>query len=42
VLLHHGDTDAKRIAIAVATAVIVLLIGHRIFRRLDPHFEDFL
>jgi len=41
-LLHHGDVDAKRIAIAVATAAIVLLIGHRIFRRLDPHFEDFL
>jgi lipopolysaccharide transport system permease protein len=42
VLLHHGDVDAKRIAIAVVTAAVVLLIGHRIFRRLDPHFEDFL
>jgi lipopolysaccharide transport system permease protein len=41
-LLHHGEVDAKHIAIAVATAAIVLLIGHRIFRRLDPHFEDFL
>ena len=41
-LLHHGDVDATRIAIAVATAAIVPLIGHRIFRRLDPHFEDFL
>ena len=41
-LLHHGEVDATRIAIAVATAAIVLLIGHRIFRRLDPHFEDFL
>ena len=41
-LLHHGEVDATRIAIALATAAIVLLIGHRIFRRLDPHFEDFL
>ena len=41
-LLHHGEVDATRIAVAVATAAIVLLIGHRIFRRLDPHFEDFL
>jgi lipopolysaccharide transport system permease protein len=41
-LLHHGDVDAKRIAIAIATAAIALLIGHRIFERLDPHFEDFL
>lgn len=41
-LLHHGDIDATRIAIAVLTAALALLIGHRIFRRLDAHFEDFL
>jgi len=42
VLLHHGSIDATRIAIAVLVAVLALVIGHRIFRRLDPHFEDFL
>jgi len=41
-LLHHGDIDAMRIGIAVLVAVLALLIGHRIFKRLDPHFEDFL
>ncbi|HEY6894857.1 MAG TPA: ABC transporter permease [Rhodanobacteraceae bacterium] len=41
-LLHHGGVSTTRIAIAVLTAVLALLIGHRIFRRLDPHFEDFL
>ena len=41
-LLHHGEVDMKRIAIAVATAALALLIGHRIFKRLDSHFEDFL
>ena len=41
-LLHHGATSTIRIALSFATAAIVLLIGHRIFKRLDPHFEDFL
>jgi lipopolysaccharide transport system permease protein len=41
-LLHHGEIDLRRIAIAVAIAALALLIGHRVFKRLDPHFEDFL
>jgi lipopolysaccharide transport system permease protein len=41
-LLRHGDVDAARIALAALIAAVVLLIGHRVFRRLDPHFEDFL
>lgn len=41
-LLHYGTFDWTRFAIALATAAVVLLIGHRVFRRLDPHFEDFL
>lgn len=42
VLLHHGTIDTTHIAIAMLTAVVALVVGHRIFRRLDPHFEDFL
>lgn len=42
VLLHHGELGVERIAIALVTAAIVLLVGHLLFRRLDPHFEDFL
>jgi homopolymeric O-antigen transport system permease protein len=41
-LLHHGEVGFTRLAIALAVAAIVLLVGHRVFRRLDPHFEDFL
>ena len=41
-LLRHGDVDAMRVGIAALVAVLALVIGHRIFRRLDPHFEDFL
>ena len=42
VLLHHGEVGMVRTAVALATAAIVLLAGHALFRRLDPHFEDFL
>jgi len=42
VLLHHGEVGIERTAVALATAAIVLLAGHALFRRLDPHFEDFL
>jgi lipopolysaccharide transport system permease protein len=42
VLLHHGEVSLARIATALAIAAIVLLAGHYLFRRLDPHFEDFL
>ena len=41
-LLHHGEVGITRIAIALLTSAVVLLVGHAIFRRLDPHFEDFL
>ena len=42
VLLHHGEVSLGRVAVALAIAAIVLLAGHCLFRRLDPHFEDFL
>ena len=41
-LLDYGAFDFRRLAIAVAFAAVVLLLGHWLFRRLDPHFEDFL
>lgn len=41
-LLHHGVFEWHRLLIALLTAGVVLLIGHWVFRRLDPHFEDFL
>ena len=41
-LLHHGAVGIERFAIALVVAALVLLAGHLLFRRLDPHFEDFL
>lgn len=41
-LLHHGVFDGSRLAVAVVVALAVLGFGHWLFRRLDPHFEDFL
>jgi lipopolysaccharide transport system permease protein len=41
-LLHHGEVAPSSYFIAIAVAAIVLFVGHRVFRRLDPHFEDFL
>jgi len=41
-LLHHGTIGIERVLVALMTAAIVLLAGHSLFRRLDPHFEDFL
>ena len=41
-LLHHGEVGFARLAIALVVAAAVLFVGHRVFRRLDPHFEDFL
>jgi lipopolysaccharide transport system permease protein len=41
-LLDHGEIRLLAFAIAMTTAVVVLWIGHKLFRRLDPHFEDFL
>ncbi|WP_395684250.1 ABC transporter permease [Dokdonella sp.] len=41
-LLHHGRIELAQVGIALTTAVLCLLLGHWLFRRLDPHFEDFL
>jgi lipopolysaccharide transport system permease protein len=42
VLLSQGHVDFQRIAMNLAAAVLVMLAGLWVFRRLDPHFEDFL
>jgi len=42
VLLNYGTIDSLHLLIAIVTATVTLLIGHWVFRRLDPHFEDFL
>lgn len=41
-LLAHGHFDFMKLAIALVLALLVLVLGRRAFRRLDPHFEDFL
>jgi lipopolysaccharide transport system permease protein len=41
-LLGYGTFELRGLAIACAIAVAALLIGRWVFRRLDPHFEDFL
>lgn len=41
-LLGHGTIAFPRLLIALAVASLVLLLGHWLFHRLDPHFEDFL
>jgi len=41
-LLHHGSVDTVHVGMALATAILCLLLGHWLFRRLDAHFEDFL
>jgi lipopolysaccharide transport system permease protein len=42
VLLHAGSVSLSGQAIALVIAVGVVTIGHVAFRRLAPHFEDFL
>lgn len=42
ILLGYGDFPWPGLAMAVLTAALVLGLGHWLFRRLDPHFEDFL
>ena len=42
ILLGYGEFPWHGLAIAVVTAALVLGLGHWLFRRLDPHFEDFL
>lgn len=41
-LLGHGQIEPMSVVIAVAVALGALALGHWVFRRLDPHFEDFL
>ncbi|MBO9665103.1 ABC transporter permease [Dokdonella sp.] len=41
-LLDYGSFDYWRLGAALALCIVVLLAGHWVFRRLDPHFEDFL
>ena len=41
-LLGHGQLEISTLLILLATAAVTLALGHWLFRRLDPHFEDFL
>jgi lipopolysaccharide transport system permease protein len=41
-LLDYGTINLRHLGVAVLLAALALLIGHWLFRRLDPHFEDFL
>jgi len=41
-LLGMGATNLYGQGISLMVAVVVLLFGWRVFKRLDPHFEDFL
>ncbi len=41
-LLGYGDFPWNGLLIATLLAMLSLAIGHWLFRRLDPHFEDFL
>ncbi len=41
-LLDYGSFSAMRLLTAIVVALLTLLIGYWAFRRLDPHFEDFL
>lgn len=41
-LLDYGTVNLRQLGMAVLVAAATLLIGHWLFRRLDPHFEDFL
>lgn len=41
-LLAHGSFNLRHFALAMVVATLALLIGRWVFRRLDPHFEDFL
>lgn len=41
-LLGYGEFPWHGLLIALAVAGLLLAVGHWLFRRLDPHFEDFL
>lgn len=42
IVLDHGSITLAGLATAVAVALVALLAGFALFRRLDRHFEDFL
>lgn len=42
VLLDYGDVSLWRMGAAALIALLALIAGHSVFRRLDSHFEDFL
>jgi len=42
ILLGHGVLDGRRLSVACAVAFGAVLLGHLLFQRLKPHFEDFL
>ena len=41
-LLHSGSVDLAAQAISIVVALAALAVGFAVFRRLGPHFEDFL
>lgn len=41
-VLGYGSFDLSKLGIASAVSMVSLLLGYWLFRRLDPHFEDFL
>jgi lipopolysaccharide transport system permease protein len=41
-LLGYGDFPWHGLLLALPIALLSLALGHWLFRRLDPHFEDFL
>lgn len=41
-LLGYGDFPWHGLMIAIPVAMLSLVFGYWLFRRLDPHFEDFL
>ncbi len=41
-LLGYGEFPWHGLMIAIPMALLTLAFGHWMFRRLDPHFEDFL
>ena len=41
-LLDYGAFNFRHFAVALIVAALSLLVGYWTFRRLDPHFEDFL
>jgi len=42
ILLGYGEFPWQGLVIAAVIAALTLAFGHWLFRRLDPHFEDFL